>query len=106
MKLLCINSPVKALIKEGKAYPIVNESSAATTKVIFDEFGVAFYLTPVVGSAGLYHSRIGNGVFMFRMVDGSSYEKHQKKLRNERRIELAILLAGAILVTAYMMMQR
>lgn len=104
MKLLCLNSPVKALVKEGKAYDIVNESSKATTKVIFDEFGVAFYLTPVLGSAGLYQSRIGNGVFLFRMVDGS-FEKHQKKLRKERIVELSILFAGAILVTAYMMMQ-
>lgn len=105
MKLLCVNSPVKGLIKEGKRYDIVNESSAATTKVIFDEFGVEFYLTPVVGSTGLYHSRIGNGVFMFRMVDSSSYEKRQKKIRKERFTELAILFCGAILVTAYMMMQ-
>ena len=104
MKLLCVNSPVKGLIKEGKAYDIVNGSSAATTKVIFDEFGIAFYLTPVPGSAGLYQSRLGNGVFMFRIVDGS-FEKHQKKLRNERRIELAILFAGAVLVTSYMLMQ-
>lgn len=104
MKLLCLNSPVKGLIKEGKRYDIVNESSKATTKVIFDEFGVAFYLTPVAGSAGLYQTRIGSGVFLFRMVD-DSFEKHQKKLRNERRIELAILFVGALLVTGYMMMQ-
>ena len=104
MKLLCINSPAKGLIKEGKAYDIVNGNSHAATRVIFDELGVALYLTPVVGSVGLYQSRIGNCVFLFRMVDGS-FEKHQKKLRKERRIELAILFAGAVLVTAYMLMQ-
>lgn len=104
MKLLCLESPVKGLIREGKQYGIMNENSSETTKVIFDEFGVAFYLTPVPGSANLYQSRIGNGVFLFRMVD-DSFDKHQKKRRNERRIELAILFVGALLVTGYMMMQ-
>lgn len=104
MKLLCLNSPVKGLIKEGKRYDIVNENSKATNKVIFDELGVAFYLAPVPGSHDLYQCRFGSGVFLFRKVD-DSFERHQKKLRNERRIELAILFVGALLVTGYMMMQ-
>lgn len=95
MKLICINSPVKGLIKEGQVYPS-KPGAAQETVIISDEFGMPFYVKPVPGSVSLYSAKLAGSRFIFQKVEANiEYQvKKQVALR-----ALGNLVGTAVLVS-------
>lgn len=96
MKLICLNSPVKALATEGKIYPVIQEMNSFGLVKVSDNYGIPFYVTRAVGSASLYQCSLGGKKFIFQEYT-PEHAAAEKKRKRDQAAELGIWLAAGLM---------
>lgn len=96
MKLICLNSPVKALATEGKIYPVIQKFTSSDMIKVSDNYGVPFYVHPVPGFGSLYQCKLGGKKFLFREYTPEHAAEDEKRKRDQV-VELGIWLAAGLM---------
>lgn len=96
MKLICLNSPVKALATEGKIYPVIQKMSGSGLIKVSDNYGIPFYVSPISGSASLYQCKLGGKAFIFQEYT-PEHAAAEKKRKRDQVVELGIWLAAGLM---------
>lgn len=96
MKLICLNSPVKALATEGKIYPVIQKFTSSGLIKVSDNFGVPFYVCNAPGSKSLYQCSLGGKKFIFQECT-PEHAAAEKKSKRDQAIELGIWLAAGLM---------